>query len=564
MRALRAFVAAVLLPASAAAQAAADPVLAAMKAELERSMRALARAEKAPLYHLSYEVRETHVYDTAAELGARLSENERRYRAADVDARVGERRLDNTHQIKGAEGWSESAQHSSRELPIDDDPSALRAELWLGTDRAFKEALRRYEKVRANKAVTAAEEDPSDDFSVEKPSSHYDKVSLPDFDRAAWRARLRRLSSLTKIRPEVFDSGIGLSMRAENRYIVDSEGASVVTGNRYVRLHYHMSTRTEDGMDLSRSRAYDADRVEDLPSEERIEADMRVSMAELEALRAAPLAEPYTGPAIIRNRAAGVYFHEILGHRLEGHRQKIEEQGQTFAKKLGERIVAPFLSVYDDPTLERFGGRFLRGFYRFDDEGIPGQRVKLIEGGVLTGFLMSRSPIRGFPRSNGHGRRSSGRAVVARMGNLIVEPSKQVPYARLREMLIEEVKRRGKPYGLVFDDIEGGFTGTGRGGPQSFKVLPLLVYRVYPDGRPDEPVRGVDMVGTPLASFEKVLAAADDADIFNGSCGAESGWVPVSAVSPSLLISEIEVEKKAKSSEKPPILPPPGHDPRKP
>jgi predicted Zn-dependent protease len=325
-------------------------------------------------------------------------------------------------------------------------------------------------------------------------------------------------------------------------------------------LVYEISARTEDGMDLERSQTYDSDRLQELPDEERVLADMERSLAELKALASAPLVEPYTGPAIIRNRAAGVYFHEILGHRLEGHRQKIESEGQTFTKMVGKPVTAPFLTVTDDPTLSRYRGQFLRGHYRFDDEGVPAARALLVENGVLKGFLLSRVPIRDFPSSNGHGRRSFGRDVTPRMGNLIVEASRAVPSEELRRLLMEEARRQGKPYGLLFEDITGGFTATSRGAPQSFKVLPLLVYRVYPDGRPDEAVRGVDIVGTPLTAFTKIVAAGDDPLAFNGTCGAESGWVPVAAVSPSLLVSELEVEKKAKSSEKPPILPPPAHD----
>ena len=221
-------------------------------------------------------------------------------------------------------------------------------------------------------------------------------------------------------------------------------------------------------------------------------------IADLKALRRAPLADPYIGPAILEGRAAGVFFHEIFGHRVEGHRQKNDEEGQTFAKKIGEPIMPSFISVYDDPTLARIGDVDLNGFYRFDDEGVVAQRATLVDGGVLKGFLLSRSPTRGFHQSNGHGRRQEGRAVTSRQGNLVVEPKVAVPVAELRRRLREEAQRQGKPYGLLFRDISGGFTNTARGGPQAFKVLPIIVYRVWVDGRPDELVRGVDLVGTPL------------------------------------------------------------------
>jgi TldD protein len=550
-----------LISPATAASARNDVLLQALRSELDRSFAQLKNAEKTPLYYLSYEARENWTYDVMAEMGALHYQQDRHRRTVDADTRVGAYKLDNTHQIKGRQGWYEQGGGHAAPLPLGDEPDAIREALWRLTDVTFKAAQERYTKVATNKAVTAKEDDQSNDFSQERKRRHYAQVRMPKFDSQAWATRVRRLSREFKKYPFIIDSYVSFSVRAENRYILNSEGSEIVTGNVYVRLSYTIKARTDDGMDLSRFYAYNADDPSDLPADDVVLKDMQRSAEELRALHQAPLIEPYSGPAIFRNHAAGVYFHEILGHRLEGHRQKLEEEGQTFTKKLGKEITAPFISVHDDPTQDRFNGTFLRGTYAFDDEGVPAERVPLIKKGVLKGFLLSRSPIKGFPKSNGHGRRSHGKEVVARMGNLLVEAAKSVPYSQLREMLIAEVKKQKKPYGLIFEDISGGFTSTSRYGTQSFKVIPLLVYRVYADGRPDEAVRGVDVVGTPLASFTKIIAAGDDPGIFNGTCGAESGWVPVSAVSPSILISEIEVEKKIKSSEKPPILPPPLHDP---
>lgn len=549
-------------PGAAAGGPADDVLLTSMQTELKRSYSSLRKAEKVPLYYLGYQVTEAQTYDLGAMLGAVNLESEHRYRLLDVDVRVGSPKFDNTHQLKGREAWTEREGPTQTEITTDDDSSALRAALWLRTDRAYKDAVARYAKVEANKQVTAAEEDGSDDFSAEKPHAHYEKASHPAADAPAWRERLKKLSLAFKPFPFIFESNMALSIRTENRALVNSEGASIVDGNSFVRLSYRVAGRTEDGMDLERSRTYDSNRLEDLPGEEELKRDMLNSVSELQALLKAPIVEPFTGPAIIRNRAAGVYFHEILGHRLEGHRQKIEDEGQTFTKMLGKAVVAPFISVYDDPTIKHVAGQFLRGYYKFDDEGVAAQRVALIRNGMLKTFLLSRAPVRNFPRSNGHGRRSAGHEAVARMGNTIVEASATVPYDSLRAKLVSEIKRQKKPYGLIFEDIAGGVTATTRAAPQSFKVMPLLVYRVYPDGRPDEAVRGVDIVGTPLTAFGKIIAAGNDSAIFNGTCGAESGWVPVSAVAPSILISELEVEKKSKSSEKPPILPAPFHDGR--
>ena len=311
---------------------------------------------------------------------------------------------------------------------------------------------------------------------------------------------------------------------------------------------------------LERRESFDAHYISRLPDDATVLATIDRLAHELEALRTAPYVEPYAGPAILRNRASGVFFHEIFGHRIEGHRQKLSDEGQTFTAKVGKAILPGFLSVVDDPTMAAWQGQDLNGYYAFDDEGVPARRVTLVENGVLKGFLQSRSPLPGFPRSNGHGRRQPGRDAVSRQGNLMVLSSKQVPYRELRQMLIAECRRQEKPFGLIFDDISGGFTTTSRSGPQAFKVLPLLVTRVYADGRPDEMVRGVDIVGTPLSSFSRIVATADDAAVFNGFCGAESGWVPVSATSPSILVSQLEIEKRAQGNSRPPLLAAPGKE----
>src|SRR6266481_983524 len=279
-----------------------------------------------------------------------------------------------------------------------------------------------------------------------------------------------------------------------------------------------------------------------------------------EALIAAPINDPTVGPALLTGRAAAVFFHEVFGHRAEGHRQKDVTEGQTFSKKVGEQILPEFLSIADDTTMKKLGKQDLLGYYQFDDEGVPAQRVPLVDHGVLKSFEMSRSPLVGFPHSNGHGRRQLGATPVSRQGNLIVQSSKTVTNAQLRAKLIELIKAQSKPFGLLIDDIAGGFTFTGRGQPQAFQVLPLVVYKVFPDGQPDELVRGVDIVGTPLAALTKIVATGDTPEVFNGYCGAESGSVPVSAASPAILTSELEVQKKESSTDRPPILPPPAHD----
>jgi predicted Zn-dependent protease len=313
-------------------------------------------------------------------------------------------------------------------------------------------------------------------------------------------------------------------------------------------------------MDINRYYNFDWVNPSDAPDDKAVYAAEATMRKELEGLVAAPINDPSVGPALLTGRAAAVFFHEVFGHRDEGHRQKDVTEGQTFSNKVGEQILPSFLTIVDDTTKRRLESQELLGFYQFDDEGVPAQRVTLVDHGVLKNFEMSRSPLADFPHSNGHGRRQLGATPVSRQGNLIVESNKMVSNAELRTKLIELIKAQNKSYGLLIDDIAGGFTFTGRGQPQAFQVLPLVVYKVFVDGRPDELVRGVDIVGTPLAALTKIVATGDTTEVFNGYCGAESGSVPVSAASPAILTSELEVQKKESSTDRPPILPAPAHD----
>ena len=315
-------------------------------------------------------------------------------------------------------------------------------------------------------------------------------------------------------------------------------------------------------MDLLRVETFQADSPNQLPPDSELQAKLLKMAADVKALRAAPVQDAYAGPAMLSGRAAAVFFHEVLGHRLEGHRQRDESQGQTFTKRVGQLVLPAFLSVADDPTLKELNGVRLSGTYDFDDEGVPATRVQAVDRGIMKNFLMSRMPIANFSQSNGHGRRQAGSGLMptGRQGNLIVSSTNSVTTAELRQRFIAEIKKQNKPYGLYFEDIQGGFTLTSRAQPQVFQVLPVMVWRVYADGRPDELVRGVDIVGTPLVALNSILLTGNTLEIFNGICGAESGQVPVSAAAPAMLFSQLEVQKRARGTDRPPILPAPATD----
>jgi predicted Zn-dependent protease len=513
--------------------------------------------EPEPAHWMAIGVVERTSLDVEATHGAAGPVHRAQVRLADLDLRVGTPALDNTHKIRDA-GWFDDEARPSLDIPLGDDvPWAIRTAIWRTADDAYRAGVRRLIKVRTNDVVKVSREDLSADFSP-APVARYHEPGIPlAVDGDEWQQRVRAASRLFLEYPAVFDSNVSMRAQDDLDHVWTSEGSAVTFRRHSVRVAAWASTVADDGMQLEVYDYVDARTVEAMPSDAELGSMVRGVAERVTELRNAPLVEPYVGPAILRGRAAAVFFHEIFGHRIEGHRQKDEDEGQTFRDKVGQVILPTFLSVYDDPTRTKWGDVDLAGAYPYDDEGVAAARAPLVTKGVLEGFLLSRSPIQGFGQSNGHGRRQPGNAVVARQGNLVVEASRTVRYDDLRAQLVAEVKRQGKPFGLVFDDISGGFTFTGRATPNAFTVKPVTVWRVFADGRPDELVRGVDMIGTPLTTFSRILAASDRTDVFNGVCGAESGWVPVSAVAPDLLVSEVEVQRKEKENDRPPLLAPP-------
>jgi predicted Zn-dependent protease len=531
------------------------PLLSIMSGELQRNFATLSK-EATPAYFIGYTVYDIHASSILASFGAVERSEDSRTRSASVDVRVGDYTLDNTHPIRG-EGGGSGGRGGRVSIPLTDDAKPISLALWQATDRAFKSSTEALTRVKTNVASKVQEESPAADFSKEDPQTFVGKPVSYTLDSKTWEARLRRVSALFADDPLIFDGSASLTARATNRYFTNSEGSRIADSDLEYRIFVQATTKAPDGMELPLYSTYFSRTPDGLPDERKLMADTRAMMTLLAGLRRAPIVEPYSGPAILSGRAAGVFFHEIFGHRVEGSRQRNADDGQTFGGKINELVLPSFLSVTFDPTVKTRGSTELMGYYQYDDEGVKGQRVPVVENGLLKTFLMGRSPLRAFPRSNGHGRGEPGAVPVSRQSNLMVEANKTVPSATLVQMLKDEARKQGKPFGLLFDNIEGGFTVTGRNNPNAFNVIPNVVYRIYTDDRAPELVRGVDLIGTPLAAFGKFIAASDKVDVFNGICGAESGSVPVSASAPELLVSEVEVQKKAQSQETMPILPAP-------
>jgi len=558
-----AFVLCLVAPTTRAAEPL-SPVLSAMQAELSRAMARLRlKGYEAP-YFIAYAVRDYQSRSVGSRFGAPVDKTSTHNRQAWAEVRVGDYQFDNTSSdrelqfdLGDAEAWDPPT-----EAPLDDDPEALRGTLWLITDAKYKKALGAYAKKRGKRATTISEDESLPSFSREPAAHHVDATTPFIWDEQSLQARATKASLLFKQYPDLFEGAIKVSGDRVTRWFVNSEGTAVQTERTIYAVHLSAATRAKDGMLLEHEKDFYGRGIDELP-DEKVLADTIAQLAtELRALREAKMVDPYTGPAILMEEAAGVFFHETVGHRLEGERQNDEKEGRTFKGQVGRHVLPDFLSVIDDPTVRNAGDKkvALNGWYSYDDEGVAARKVTLIDNGVLKDYLKSRTPITGSMRSNGHGRAEGTADPMGRMANLFLRSTKKVPVAKLKEMLLDEVRRQGKPFGLIIRDITGGSTNTSNFGYQAFKGQPRLVYRVDAKTGAETLVRGVEMVGTPLTTVSRIVATSDTEGVFNGFCGAESGFVPVSTVAPAVLMSEIELQRTQKANERPPLLPPPWSD----
>jgi len=533
-----------------------QPILDAMNAELTRSRTALKIEGYEAPYFMEFRLVEREHLELESRFGALIDEDRKRKREATVNVRVGDYVFDSTPKKDDYLFEEIGSFRPPKRAPIDGDVGALQATYWLLADQAYKKAVASFLRRKASK-VTGVEDKQIDSFSREVPKVFSSPMLSIGFDTEKWTGILQRASARFRRDPLLLDGTISVRANFDRLYLVNTEGTRIARDRAIYSVIISGMTRAKDGQLLDQGRTVYGRSIAELPDEKRLVALVDAVVEELGALRDAPIADPYTGPAILESEATGVFFHETVGHRLEGERQNDDQEGQTFKGRKGRRILPEFITVRDDPTAKRFGDVSLNGHYTIDEQGVAAQNVVLVDKGILKTFLTSRTPLETVKKSNGHGRSEGIRPPIARMGNLIVEGANPVTRSRLKTLLLEEVKRQGKPYGLIIRDITGGSTNTSSYGYQAFKGTPRMVYRVDATTGEETLVRGVEMVGTPLTAVSKIMATSDAVGVFNGYCGAESGYVPVSTVAPPTLFREIELQRSQRLKEKSPVLPPP-------
>lgn len=533
-----------------------DVLLQTLKDELNSEYQQLRQQPVKP-YFMSLRVNDFRRVTIQSNMGVAATEDIQEGRTLTPQIRVGNPRLDNFKLITQGAANTQGRDIAPWVLPMNDnDVEGIRAGIWSEVRRRYDFAVNVYRETQAKVSTNVADEDTAACFSVAPIEQYYEQPLTAEqkkIDIEAWHNRMNKVSAVMAAYPELQGGTAQLNFEVSRQYIVNTEGTFVVQNRIAARVMITAQGMASDGMVLPVSFDYYATSLDKLPDVDVMIVKAKELVQRVKALMKAPVANPYTGPAILSGPASGVFFHEIFGHRLEAHRLK--SGGETFRNMVGKNVLPSDFSVYCDPTLSYYRDKELNGHYLFDSEGVRSRRVDNIKNGVLNEFLLSRVPMDGFPQSNGHGRASDGHDAVSRQSSLIVETTAPQTEEKLREMLRAEAKKQGKEYGYYFLTVTGGFTTTGQGNTMnSFNVSPVEVYRVYVDGRPDELVRGVDLIGTPLSMFSHIAAAGNEPTLFTGSCGAESGWVPVACVSPQIYVTQIETQRRKKAQQTPQIL----------
>ncbi len=525
----------------------------AMKQELQRSMRGLHLRGHPRPYYISYLLHTIEGLDIWGRYGSIF--NSEPLQGCDLysEVRVGSYKLD--HTVDGSLNTDFSDRESYNWLvgPKDLNPEAVRYAFWKLTQLKYWESLQEYYDKKKILVEQHLRQD-APNFSREKKLVHNEILKQPKFSAKRWEDFLRTSSDLFKKHRNLVDPYVRIRGATRSRIFVNSEGSEFVCQESFYEVIVNAWLLTKDGVYLNSSRLFHGREQKELPSMSEVEEAIEFVAKDLHSLAKARPMEPYAGPSLLAGGATGLMFHEAIGHRLEGERMLSRSEGHTFAAKIGKRILPEGVDLIDDPSLSHWDGQSLFGHYAIDDEGVPAQRVMLVEDGILKSFLMSRACIKGFKQSNGHGRHERYQDPMARMANTIVEAEKMHSWGELKEMLLREVRDRNLPHGIIIKRVSSGETRTDHYDFQAFKGVPTEVYTVDPKTGKELRVRDVNFIGTPLAAIQRIKAFGGEHEVDNSYCFAESGSVPVATIAPAMLVEELELQRSTTRYYRPPVL----------
>jgi len=515
-------------------EAALDPVLRALQAELARSKAELKMDNVGAPFYIEYRVFDVEQFEASAAFGALREQNRTRLRLLRALVRIGDYKVDSYYG---------SGQGVSDILPLDGDELALRHQIWLATDQAYKgagEALSGKQSLLKQLNV----EQPVDDFAKAEAVKSIDPIAKLDVESGKWIKMLESATSVYKNDSQIESLGATLSFITLNEYFVNSEGTVTRQGSTHYMMTIGASEQAADGMRLDRSPQYASNRIEEMPTPEKFQSDAVNLVQQMKILRESPVVEEdYRGPVLFSNDAAADMFFDLIAPNVLGRRPAPGRPARTtgaFASSFKSRVLPDFMSVVDDPTLEKFGGQSLSGSYKVDDEGVQVGPVTVVNNGELVNFLIGRQPIRDFPASNGHGRAAGSGSTAPSPGNLFIRATKTSTREELKKQMLDKCRDRGLPYGYFVDTL----------GP---RLTPRVLYRVWTSDGHEEMVRGAIFNELDTRALRSDLTAAGSDPLVSN----RSGIPFASIVSPSVLFDELEVKRADNTKEKLPDYPAP-------
>ena len=557
---------------------AADPVLQAMHDEIDRA-RKLTLPDLEPPYFVQIALDESETFEVSATMGGVLSRRHDHFRSPEVHVRVGDYAFDNTNYAGG--GFGSGSRYDLGRFPLENSYPVLRRYFWLEADSAYKSAVEAISRKRAAlRNLTQSEK--LNDFAHAEPVRSVRDFRRLAIDEDAWTNQVRALSAVLAQYPEIKNSSVELDASEGGTYVVNSEGSQVREPESVVLLRVRASAQAPDGMTVRDAVTFHALDAARMPSDAEMNRGITALAKNVVALAQAPKGEDYSGPVLFEGAAGAQIFAEVLGTNLSLTRRPVMEGGRgggaqpgELEGRMGARVLPESFEVVDDPTQKEWRGRPLFGAYDVDREAVRARPLRLVEKGVLKNYLLTRQPVRGFEGSNGRARLpGSFGANYATIGNLFVSSSETVPAAELKKKLIELIRTRDKPYGIIVRHMDFPSSGsveearrllTGSQGGARPVSLPILVYKVFPDGH-EELVRGLRFRGFSARSLKDILAAGDDSNVFEfmdssapfALIGASSFTTETCVVAPSILIDDLELHPLEDEQPKLPVVPAPG------
>jgi TldD protein len=549
-----------LMATSSAVAAERDPILDAMNDELKRSVTELKIDKHDKPYYVSYMISDDTSLEIAAAFGAITKDELSRGRNAFVDVHVGTYQLDSGHVSRGLFGLAGGVPGSVKEISLDDNYDAIRHELWLQTDSSYKNAIQHLEKKKSDLGEKNVKERP-DDWSKESAIVRVEPRCKLSVDRVLWADKMKGWSAIFKSYPKIRTSKVTLDAALLNKYFVNNEGSEIRVPDGRCMLSASATAESSDGFAISDSVVFGSFDIDHMPADALVQEKIKALAEKLTQVIVAKELDTYDGPIMLEGEAAAEFFDKILSPSIIVKRpfdgDPIKNTEDANQSRIGRRILPTYVNVEDIPDLKDEKGALLPAGYDVDNEGVPGQKVVVVEKGILKRLLSTRLPTLKNKSSNGHAPGNGGEPIVT---NLVVNSERTLDMAALKAKLMALGKDEGLDYVLIVRKFSAPPQMNGRdfsfenisallSGVRNRSALPYAVEVVkvnLSDGH-EELLRGGQFTTANIRMLRDIAATGDDKHRYQLTDGQ-------TVTTPSLIVTDVELQKIHADADKPPKL----------